>query len=67
MRYLGVVKRGRRSKRGGAGGRRRPRRDDDDAEEEERRIWVDLTVESRDLDSDPERKAIVSLDECECE
>lgn len=43
----------------------RPRRDDDDdAEEEERRIWVDLTVESRDLDSDPERKAIVSLGEC---
>lgn len=45
----------------------RPRRDDDDAEEEERRIWVDLTVESRDLESDPERKAIVSLGECECD
>jgi hypothetical protein len=44
----------------------RPRRDDDDdaEEEEERRIWVDLTVESRDLDSDPERKAIVSLGGC---
>lgn len=52
-----MEKTGRRCGRGGTGGRRRPGRDDE--EEDERRIGEDLTVESRDLERDPERQAIV--------